>query len=196
MPSGKTGSKRTSGPVRSTSASNGSAVEELSPAQLKRLLASMKSMRDGNFRRRLPVTGDGTMAELFEVYNEIAERQQHLASELNRVHRVVGREGRYSERLENGMGEGGWAKSIDAANGLVTDLVRPTSEFARVIAGVSEGDLEQALRAQAGVTDPARVRLATLERDGTISVLPADQPPRVVEVSVEQGVQTVRVELG
>lgn len=62
--------------------------------------------------------------------------------------------------------------------------------------GVSEHDLEQALRAGAGVTDPARVRLATLERDGTISVLPADEPPRVVEVSVERGVQTVRVELG
>jgi uncharacterized membrane protein YcaP (DUF421 family) len=62
--------------------------------------------------------------------------------------------------------------------------------------GVSEHDLEQALRARAGVTDPARVRLATLERDGSISVLPADGPPRVVEVSVEQGVQTVRVELG
>lgn len=62
-------------------------------------------------------------------------------------------------------------------------------------AGLSEHDLEQALRSQAGLTDPARVRLATLERDGTISVLPADTPPRVVEVSVEAGVQTVRVEL-
>ena len=144
MPSGTTGRKRTSGPVRRTPApTNGSAVDEIDAAQLKRLLASMKSMRDGNFRRRLPVTGDGTMAELFEVYNEIAERQQHLASELNRVHRVVGREGRYSERLDGGMGEGGWAKCIDAANGLVADLVRPTSEFARVIAGVSEGDLTQ-----------------------------------------------------
>ncbi len=83
------------------------------------------------------------MAELYEVYNEIAERQQHLASELNRVHRVAGREGRYSERLDVGVGEGGWARCIDAANGLVADLVRPTSEFARVIAGVSEGDLTQ-----------------------------------------------------
>jgi uncharacterized membrane protein YcaP (DUF421 family) len=77
---------------------------------------------------------------------------------------------------------------------LVTDGVIDRDAMRR--AGVSERDLEQALRAQAGVTDPARVRLATLERDGTISVLPADQPPRVVEVSVEQGVQTVRVELG
>ena len=144
MPSGTTGRKRTSGPVRRTDArTNGSGVDEIDAAQLKRLLASMKSMRDGNFRRRLPVNGDGTMAELFEVYNEIAERQQHLASELNRVHRVVGREGRYSERLDGGMADGGWAKCIDAANGLVADLVRPTSEFARVIAGVSEGDLTQ-----------------------------------------------------
>lgn len=77
---------------------------------------------------------------------------------------------------------------------LVTDGAIDRDAMRR--AGVSERDLEQALRAQAGVTDPARVRLATLERDGTISVLPADQPPRVVEVSVEQGVQTVRVELG
>ena len=63
-------------------------------------------------------------------------------------------------------------------------------------AGVGEHDLEQALRAQGGVTDPARVRLAILERDGTMSVLPADAAPRIVEVTVEQGVQTVRVELG
>jgi uncharacterized membrane protein YcaP (DUF421 family) len=62
-------------------------------------------------------------------------------------------------------------------------------------AGVSAHDLEQALRAQAKVTDPSRVRLAVLERDGTISVLPADDAPQVVEVSVAQGVQTVRVEI-
>ena len=61
--------------------------------------------------------------------------------------------------------------------------------------GVSELDLEQALRTQARITDPALVRRATLERDGTISVLPADAAARVVEVSVAQGVQTVRVEI-
>jgi uncharacterized membrane protein YcaP (DUF421 family) len=61
--------------------------------------------------------------------------------------------------------------------------------------GVSEHDLQQALRTQARVTDPSGVRLATLERDGAISVLPAEKPPRVVEVAVEQGVKTVRIEL-
>ena len=77
---------------------------------------------------------------------------------------------------------------------LITDGIIDDDAMRR--AGVGEHDLEQALRAQGGVTDPARVRLAILERDGTMSVLPADAPPRVVEVAVERGVQTVRVELG
>jgi uncharacterized membrane protein YcaP (DUF421 family) len=76
---------------------------------------------------------------------------------------------------------------------LITDGTLDRDAMRR--AGVSQHDLEQALRTQAKVTDPSRVSLATLERDGTISVLPADQAPRVVEVSVKQGVQTVRVEI-
>ena len=98
-------------------------------------------------RRQLPQApprlGHGLAADLAIAYNEIAERQQHLTSELGRVQRVAGREGRHSERLEAGVGEGGWAKAIDAANNLVSDLVRPTGELARVVAAVSEGDLTQ-----------------------------------------------------
>ncbi|MDF2143901.1 HAMP domain-containing protein [Knoellia sp. p5-6-4] len=100
-------------------------------------------MRDGNFRKRLPEGGEGIVAEIAAVFNEIADREQHLASELTRVARVVGREGQYGERIQPGDGEGAWAKSIEAANSLVADLVRPTGEFARVVAAVSEGDLTQ-----------------------------------------------------
>ena len=117
-------------------------------AQLRRLLDAMTAMRDGNFRKRMTVRGEGLLAEVAAVYNEIADRQQHLASELSRVQRVAGREGRHSERLNSGLGEGSWAKSIEAANGLVTDLVRPTGEFARVVAAVSEGDLTQRMDVQ------------------------------------------------
>jgi uncharacterized membrane protein YcaP (DUF421 family) len=77
---------------------------------------------------------------------------------------------------------------------LITDGIIDRDAMRR--AGVSDHDLEQALRTQARVTDASRVRRATLERDGTISVLPAEAAPRIVEVSVERSVQTVRVELG
>ncbi len=116
---------------------------DLDRAQLKRLLAAMDAMRDGNFRKRLPVSGEGLVTDLAIAYNDIADRQQHILSELTRVQRVAGREGRHSERLQPGLGEGGWTRCVDAANSLVTDLVRPTGEFSRVVAAMSDGDLTQ-----------------------------------------------------
>jgi uncharacterized membrane protein YcaP (DUF421 family) len=60
---------------------------------------------------------------------------------------------------------------------------------------VSTHDLKQALRLQAQETDLAKVRLAYLERNGAISVIPDKAEPRVVDVAVADGVQTVRIEL-
>lgn len=62
-------------------------------------------------------------------------------------------------------------------------------------AGLSDHDLAQALRMQNDHTDPAKIRLAYLERDGNISVIPFKGEPRVLDVSVADGVQTIRIEL-
>ena len=83
------------------------------------------------------------MAEIAAVFNEVADRNLHLTGELARVRRMVGREGKLTERLETGACEGSWAAAIDASNALVDDLVRPVSEVGRVLSAVAEGDLEQ-----------------------------------------------------
>ena len=62
--------------------------------------------------------------------------------------------------------------------------------------GLSDHDLKQALRMQNNHTDPKDIRLAYLERNGNISVIPFKQEPRILDVSVADGVQTVRIELG
>ncbi|MFD1656844.1 HAMP domain-containing protein [Streptomyces caeni] len=124
-------------------------------AALNRLLAALVSMRDGNFRKRLTVSGDGVMAEIAAVFNEVADRNLHLTGELARVRRVVGREGKLTERLETGASEGSWAAAIDASNALVDDLVRPVSEVGRVLTAVAEGDLSP------------RMELRTAGPDGT-----------------------------
>jgi len=61
--------------------------------------------------------------------------------------------------------------------------------------GITKQDLTQALREHTKQSDPAKIRLAYLERDGQISVIPFKHEPRVLDVSVEGGVQTVRIEL-
>ncbi|MER7840371.1 HAMP domain-containing protein [Streptomyces sp. NPDC096040] len=119
----------------------GDGTTEVDTAALNRLLVALVAMRDGNFRKRLTVSGDGVMSEIAAVFNEVADRNLHLTGELSRVRRVVGREGKLTERLETGACEGSWATAVDNSNALVDDLVRPVSEVGRVLTAVAEGDL-------------------------------------------------------
>ena len=60
---------------------------------------------------------------------------------------------------------------------------------------LSERDLAGALRRNASVRDVTEVELACLERSGEISVIKRGSGPRVLEVRIEPGVQTVRIQL-
>ena len=165
---------------------NGSKVGD--DQELRRLRDAMIAMRDGTFTRRLaPI--DGPLAELASLYNEIAERQQHQATELSRVRRLAGRDGRHEERLRPGTGTGAWATSIEDANSLVDDLVRPTADVARVVAAVSAGDLTQRmdvrLRSRPLKGDPLLVARSVNGLVGELSTI-ADEITRVTrEVGTE-----------
>ncbi|WP_086860164.1 HAMP domain-containing protein [Streptomyces milbemycinicus] len=174
------------------SRSNG--TTEVDTAALNRLLTAMTAMRDGNFRKRLTVSGEGVMSEIAAIFNEVADRNLQLTGELARVRRVVGREGKLTERLEMGACEGSWAAAIDASNALVDDLVRPVSEVGRVLSAVSEGDLEQRmdLRSQGadGSAHPLRGEFLKVGRtvNGLVDQLSAftDEVTRVAsEVGTE-----------
>lgn len=60
----------------------------------------------------------------------------------------------------------------------------------------SEADLDENLRLNGRVDDPHEVKEARFERNGKISVVKKQGAPRIVEVRVEAGVQTVRIEIG
>ncbi|MDQ3388903.1 MAG: HAMP domain-containing protein, partial [Gemmatimonadota bacterium] len=56
---------------------------------------------------------------------------------------TVGREGQMADRAVAGSAGGGWREKIDAVNSLITDLMQPTTEVARVLTAVARGDLSQ-----------------------------------------------------
>lgn len=62
---------------------------------------------------------------------------------------------------------------------------------------ISDGDLEEALRLNGRLDDPGKVKEARFERNGDISVVKEEgkKEPRIVEVRVAEGVQTVRIEI-
>ncbi len=109
---------------------------------LRKLLAGMRALDAGDFRVRLEPNGDPLMAEVVEVFNRVAERNQQLADELRRVSFAVGREGNMRERAHM-PSSGSWAASVEAVNSMITDLVQPTTEVSRVLRAVAEGDLSQ-----------------------------------------------------
>lgn len=61
--------------------------------------------------------------------------------------------------------------------------------------GTTEKDLERAMRSDGNVPAVSNIRMSYMERDGSISVVTADSEPRVLDVTVEDGVQTVRIAL-
>ena len=59
---------------------------------------------------------------------------------------------------------------------------------------ISEHDLIEQLR-QHGLDDLKQVRAAYKERSGEVSVLKKKEPPQTIDIAVQDGVQTVRLQL-
>ncbi len=61
---------------------------------------------------------------------------------------------------------------------------------------IGRNDLHQAMREKGKVESEKEVKSAYLENDGTITIIPKKQEPQVLDINVEEGVQTVRIILG
>ncbi|MCW2990737.1 MAG: hypothetical protein JWM73_1331, partial [Solirubrobacterales bacterium] len=129
--------------VKAEPASTGSALGAADERALEAVLAALSAARDGDFSVRLSARRRDVVGEVQAGVNDLIEMNARMAKELQRLARVVGREGRMTERATLPGLYGGWADSVEAVNSLVDDLVRPTTEVGRVIAAVAQGDLSQ-----------------------------------------------------
>ena len=109
---------------------------------LNELVTAITEARRGRFDVRLPGRS-GLAGQVVDAFNELVTLQERRTRDLLHISRVVGREGRMLERLDEESYDGSWAAGAAAVNSLVDDLARPTAEIARVIAAVAEGDLSQ-----------------------------------------------------
>jgi HAMP domain-containing protein/CheY-like chemotaxis protein/signal transduction histidine kinase len=125
---------------------NGHAAGIESGAALPAILASLRTMRDGDFSVRLPGSWTGLEGKIADTFNEIVAANQHMAEELKRVGQVVGKEGRTRERTRFHESRGEWGEIEVSVNTLVEDLLRPTAEVTRAIAAVAQGNLTQTVR--------------------------------------------------
>ena len=112
-------------------------------SDLRRLLAAMRDLKEGDFNVRLPVSEDPLLAEIADEFNGIAKLNTRLSEEMTRVSKTIGRQGQMNDRASIGPVTGGWRSTVDSVNTLITDLASPTTEIARVLTAVADGDLNQ-----------------------------------------------------
>ncbi len=111
----------------------------------KQLLAALMAFRRGDFSARLPDDWTGVAGKIADTFNDVIAINQRMTRELKRIGRVVGKEGRITQRASLGDVSHSWDEAIGSVNDLIGDLVRPTSEMARVIGAVAKGDLSKTM---------------------------------------------------
>src|SRR5580693_2221911 len=109
----------------------------------RQLLAALRALKKGDFKVRLADDRTGLPGAITEAFNEVVELMEESTEELERISKAVGKEGKITQRMASPPVTGGWAKRTEAVNSLITDLVQPTVEVARVIGAVARGDLQQ-----------------------------------------------------
>ena len=119
--------------------------EYITENEVKLLLTALMGLKKGDSSVRLPLEWTGLSGKLAETFNDVVELNENMAQELTRLRQSVGKQGKLKQRASLGEVKGFWKDSIACVNALIDDLVHPTSETARVIGAVAQGDLSQTM---------------------------------------------------
>ena len=91
---------------------------------VKILLSTLKALKKGDFTARMPTDWTGLAGKVADTLNDILEHNEKMAESITTVSRVVGREGRLTQRAAVPAASGGWEVMVDSINSLIDDLVQ------------------------------------------------------------------------
>ncbi|MFJ9659907.1 HAMP domain-containing protein, partial [Streptomyces griseoflavus] len=117
--------------------------------ELRRLLAGLTAVRDGDFGTRLPDEADGLMGDIAKVFNGMVDQLSVFTSEVTRVAREVGTEGALGGQAEVPGVSGTWADLTDSVNAMAGNLTAQVRNVAQVTTAVAKGDLSQKITVDA-----------------------------------------------
>ena len=115
----------------------------LDKSGLEQLLAGLTAVRGGDFSTRLPKTGDPLMDEIATVFNGMADQLDLFTSEVTRVAREVGTEGKLGGQAYVPGVSGTWKDLTESVNAMAGNLTGQVRNIAQVATAVAKGDLSQ-----------------------------------------------------
>src|SRR5499425_2983374 len=111
--------------------------------RLQQLLAGLTAVRGGDFSTRLPPSPDPLMDEIATVFNAMTDQLALVTSEVTRVAREVGTEGKLGGQAEVPGLAGNWGDLTHSVNSMAGNLTGQVRDVARVATAVAKGDLSQ-----------------------------------------------------
>src|ERR1035438_7771896 len=142
----------------------------LDKSGLEQLLAGLTAVRGGDFSTRLAQTGDPLMDEIATVFNGMADQLDLFTSEVTRVAREVGTEGKLGGQAYVPGMSGTWKDLTESVNAMAGNLTGQVRNIAQVATAVAKGDLSQKIDVDA--------RGEILELKSTLNTM-ADEVTRV-----------------
>ncbi|MFC7516900.1 HAMP domain-containing protein [Herbaspirillum sp. GCM10030257] len=152
--------------------------------QVRNIAAVTTAVARGDLSKKITVDVKGEILELKDTINVMVDQLSSFASEVTRVAREVGTEGKLGGQAQVEGAAGTWKDLTDNVNFMAANLTAQVRGIAGVVSAVAKGDLKKKL------TVAARGEMATLantinEMTDTLAVF-ADQATTVArEVGVE-----------
>ena len=138
-------------------------IQDSQESQGELLLQSLIAIRNGDFSMRLPKNWDEINGKIAVAINQIFDQLSLFTSEVTRVAREVGTEGKLGGQAQVKDVSGTWKELTDNVNKMANNLTTQVRNIAEVTTAVAKGDLKKKITVD--------VKGEVLELKNTINIM-------------------------
>jgi HAMP domain-containing protein len=113
--------------------------------QVRNIALISSAIAQGDLSQKITVEAKGEILELKNTINAMVDQLRTFASEVTRVAREVGTEGKLGGQARVPGVAGTWQELTDSVNVMASNLTSQVRGIAKVVAAVADGDLSQRL---------------------------------------------------
>ncbi|HWR51353.1 MAG TPA: HAMP domain-containing protein [Bryobacteraceae bacterium] len=114
-------------------------------SQVRNIAQVTTAVANGDLSRKITVDVRGEILELKDTINTMVDQLNSFASEVTRVAREVGTEGKLGGQAEVRGGGGVWKDLTESVNSMASNLTTQVRGIAKVVTAVANGDLKRKL---------------------------------------------------
>src|SRR5437773_226483 len=117
--------------------------------QLRDVSKVATAIAGGDLTQKITVDARGEILQIKDVFNEMVDRLGSFASEVTRVAKEVGSEGKLGGQLDVGHVAGTWKDLTDNVNAMAGNLTVQLRDVSKVATAIAGGDLTQKITVDA-----------------------------------------------